>query len=239
MAPVGLGLHLNNNERKRMESQGGGLFFLNENASLVIRRLSLKSLEKYIPSLPCWVPHREIAAALGHSFSAIEAAERSIGGKRYRWATEFENVHSVWIFEEKGFMYRDVHWKGSEQLFQCLKWGSTHFDEHKAEYAALSPMESYELGRTVLCIDDIDVWNKEGRIKAMRLALRLKFSSDDRLRRLLLDTGDDRLVSIKGDCYWGIGLDGSGENMLGVLLEELRLHFVSQNKVIQGKYIKK
>jgi len=57
----------------------------------------------------------------------------------------------------------------------------------------------------------------------MRDALCAKFTQHDDLRRLLLSTGDAKLVEhTERDDFWGNGGDGSGANMLGRLLMELR-----------------
>lgn len=197
----------------------GSLYYLNEHAAEIIRKKGWTLLEVHVASLPGWFPHRDVATAMGHDHLAIEAAEKAIGG-RYRWATEFENVHSVWHFREKGFEYADLHWNGSEQLFQCLKWGA-QFEKHKEEFCKLTDVEAFAMGRTVEIVH-ADEWDRVGRVEAMKLALFLKFVADKHLRDLLLSSGNDRLVSIKGDHYWGIGFDGTGQNKLGELLEALR-----------------
>jgi len=57
----------------------------------------------------------------------------------------------------------------------------------------------------------------------MRVALRAKFEQHPALKDLLLSTGDERLVEhTERDTYWADGGDGSGKNMLGKLLMELR-----------------
>ena len=57
----------------------------------------------------------------------------------------------------------------------------------------------------------------------MREALRAKFSQHQDLRKILLDTGDAEIVEhTSNDSYWGDGGDGSGKNMLGRLLMEVR-----------------
>jgi hypothetical protein len=57
----------------------------------------------------------------------------------------------------------------------------------------------------------------------MRQALRAKFVQHEDLRQQLLATGNVRLVEhTTNDRYWGDGGDGSGRNMLGILLMELR-----------------
>jgi len=53
--------------------------------------------------------------------------------------------------------------------------------------------------------------------------VRARFSQHEDLKRLLLDTGDAKLVEhTTNDDYWGDGGDGSGKNMLGRLLMEVR-----------------
>ncbi len=57
----------------------------------------------------------------------------------------------------------------------------------------------------------------------MRRAVRKKFETHARARALLLGTGAERLVeNAPGDRYWGCGADGTGKNMLGRILMEVR-----------------
>jgi len=57
----------------------------------------------------------------------------------------------------------------------------------------------------------------------MRRALYAKFTQHPDLKKLLLSTGDAKLVEhTERDSYWGDGGDGSGKNRLGYLLMELR-----------------
>jgi N-glycosidase YbiA len=57
----------------------------------------------------------------------------------------------------------------------------------------------------------------------MRRAVLRKFETHDRLRELLLGTGDEEIVeNAPGDAYWGCGADGTGKNMLGKILVEVR-----------------
>ena len=65
------------------------------------------------------------------------------------------------------------------------------------------------------------------KVDVMRRGLVAKFSQNAELRTLLLSTGDAPIEATQEDematkGYWSIGADGSGENMLGELLEEVR-----------------
>ena len=54
-------------------------------------------------------------------------------------------------------------------------------------------------------------------------ALEQKFMTSPDLKELLLSTGDEKLVHYsKDDLFWGDPGDGSGQNVLGKMLMELR-----------------
>jgi ribA/ribD-fused uncharacterized protein len=61
--------------------------------------------------------------------------------------------------------------------------------------------------------------------KLMMLALKLKFEQHADLRELLLSTGIEPLVHSTPwgtNSYWGVGRDGSGRNMMGKMLMNVR-----------------
>jgi N-glycosidase YbiA len=61
------------------------------------------------------------------------------------------------------------------------------------------------------------------KVEVMRRAVRAKFQQHDDLRDLLLGTGEAKIVEhTENDAYWGDGGDGSGKNMLGQILMEVR-----------------
>ena len=63
----------------------------------------------------------------------------------------------------------------------------------------------------------------------MREALRAKFTQNKELKKILLETGDAELVKhTANDNYWADGGDGSGKNVLGKLLMELREQLKSE-----------
>jgi len=65
----------------------------------------------------------------------------------------------------------------------------------------------------------------------MRKAVKAKFTQHKNLQELLLSTGDRKIVEhTTNDSYWGDGGDGSGRNMLGKILMEIRLSLSKTNR---------
>ena len=61
------------------------------------------------------------------------------------------------------------------------------------------------------------------KVAIMRQAVLAKFTQHENLRSLLLSTGDAKLIEhTTNDSYWADGGDGSGKNMLGQILMEVR-----------------
>jgi len=57
-----------------------------------------------------------------------------------------------------------------------------------------------------------------------------KFSQHEELKKVLLSTGTAKILEkTTGDYYWGIGTKGTGKNMLGILLMELREKFQKED----------
>src|SRR5437016_1195870 len=100
---------------------------------------------------------------------------------------------------------RGKRWPTSEHYFQAQKF--------------LDPKAREEVRRASRLRPD---WEAV-KVGVMREALEAKFRQHEDLERLLLSTGDARLVEhTENDAFWGDGGDGSGRNMLGQLLMELR-----------------
>lgn len=122
-------------------------------------------------------------------------------------------------FSPHGFEADGLYWRTSEHYFQAHKFTeAAHF---QAIHQAKTPKVAAEIGRDrrrplrsdwEAIKDDI-----------MRQAVRHKFLAHAELRELLLATGDELIVeAAPNDYYWGCGKDGSGKNMLGVILMEVR-----------------
>eukprot|EP00928_Gymnodinium_smaydae_P056139 TRINITY_DN39568_c0_g1_i1.p1 TRINITY_DN39568_c0_g1~~TRINITY_DN39568_c0_g1_i1.p1 ORF type:complete len:215 (+),score=26.95 TRINITY_DN39568_c0_g1_i1:47-691(+) len=171
----------------------------------VVRKYSL--LSDLEAELPCWVPQRRIACALGFDDSGMNLALKELRGRAYVWATEFENVHTLWRFQEPSFEIRGKVYASSEIFFHSQK--PEPFDKQ--------------------LWDGVD--GQEGRrVGVMREAVRAKFAQSSELRALLIATNPHPLLSVKGDSSWGFDPRRGGENMLAKLLMELREELVHEQR---------
>lgn len=110
-------------------------------------------------------------------------------------------------------------WPTTEHYFQGQKFpGTPHAEKIRK---AKSPMIAARLGR-----DRKQPLRKDWesvKVSIMRDALRAKFTQYPELKELLLSTGTRKIIEhTTNDSYWGDGGDGSGKNMLGHLLMDLR-----------------
>jgi len=140
-------------------------------------------------------------------------------------------------------------WKTTEHYFQAMKFGVD--DKASLKYmevireantpniAKILANQKVEKGRYKWRNDlnktiekylkkDVtirDNW-EEVKEKIMRKANKAKFSQNEKLKKLLLETGDCTLIEDSPtDEVWGIGKDGTGENKLGKILMRLRDEF--------------
>ena len=110
-------------------------------------------------------------------------------------------------------------WRTTEHYFQAQKFaGTPHAEEIRR---ARTPGVAARMGRERKRPLRPD-WESV-KVDVMTRAVRAKFSQYDDLRALLLGTGEAPLVEhTDRDRYWGDGGDGSGKNMLGVVLMRIR-----------------
>jgi ribA/ribD-fused uncharacterized protein len=122
-------------------------------------------------------------------------------------------------------------WPTSEHYFQGQKFAGT---EHEgAILHASSPAIAARMGRSRQRPLRAD-W-EQVKDEVMLEALRAKFTQYPELRERLLATGNARLVEHTArDRYWADGGDGSGRNMLGVLLMRVRAELNGQEPPESG-----
>jgi hypothetical protein len=110
-------------------------------------------------------------------------------------------------------------WPTSEHYFQAQKFAGTEHEE--SVRLAKSPKEAAQMGRdrTLPLRADWEVVKEE----VMREVVLAKFIQHSELGKILLETGDARLVEhTENDREWGDGGDDSGKNKLGKVLMEVR-----------------
>ena len=122
-------------------------------------------------------------------------------------------------FSPHDVLLKGVWWPTTEHYFQAQKFAGTAHEE--AIRLAKTPRQAAEMGRD----RSRPLWADWEQVKdeVMRVAVRQKFHTHQDIRQILFDTNDEELVeNAPADYYWGIGVDGSGKNMLGKLLMEVR-----------------
>jgi hypothetical protein len=130
-----------------------------------------------------------------------------------------EDYGSFSNFAPYPIVLKDKTWPTSEHYFQAQKFSGT---EHKEEVRrAKTPMQAALMGRDRKRPLRPD-WDNV-RDEVMREALEAKVAQHETVRKALLDTGDAELIEhTANDNYWADGGDGSGKNVLGKLVMEIR-----------------
>lgn len=110
-------------------------------------------------------------------------------------------------------------WSTSEHYFQAQKFAGTEHEEKMRHI--VKPMDVARAGRdrSLPLRKDWDHVKDD----VMREAVYAKFTQNEECKKVLLSTGDAKLVEhTENDSYWADGGDGSGKNMLGIILMEIR-----------------
>jgi len=122
-------------------------------------------------------------------------------------------------FSKHDFYLDGQHWCTSEHYFQAQKFVGTKFYDEVQQ--ASSPRKAATIGRNRSLPLRKD-WETV-KVDVMRKALRAKFTSNQKIKEVLLSTNNAKLVeNSPTDYYWGCGANGKGRNVLGILLEEIR-----------------
>jgi ribA/ribD-fused uncharacterized protein len=110
-------------------------------------------------------------------------------------------------------------WPTSEHYFQAMKFAGTEYEEFIR--SAPTAMEAAKMGRDRTWPLRRD-W-EECKVSIMKEAVRAKVEQHDEVKQILMSTGNCILVEHTSiDSFWGDNGDGTGRNMLGQLLMEVR-----------------
>ena len=117
------------------------------------------------------------------------------------------------------FTIDGVLWPTSEHYFQAKKFEDTPYEEIIRTASSASVAAKLGRSRELPLRSDWEFVRND----VMWKALYEKFSQNMDAALILLGTGNAVLVEhTVNDSYWGDGGDGSGKNMLGIQLMELR-----------------
>ncbi len=122
-------------------------------------------------------------------------------------------------FSHYGFELDGKWWMTSEHYFQAQKFCGTEYEE--IIRLLDNPMKAAEMGRN-RSLPLREDW-EQVKDDVMRKAVYAKFSQNNELKDILLKTGSEDIIeNTSNDYYWGCGTNGSGTNMLGIILMEIR-----------------
>lgn len=138
-------------------------------------------------------------------------------------------------FSRHSIFLKGKSWPTTEHYFQAQKFAGTEHEE-EIRYAK-KPLKAASMGR-----DRNRPLRKDWEVvkdDIMREAVMAKFTQNKELKPVLLNTGAALLVEhTANDRYWADGGDGSGKNMLGIILMEVREAIVAgKSRFEEGQYL--
>ncbi|MDZ8053907.1 MAG: NADAR family protein [Aulosira sp. ZfuVER01] len=122
-------------------------------------------------------------------------------------------------FSPHGFELDELYWPTSEHYFQAQKFvGTVHLEQIRL---VKTPKDAARMGRERSRPLRQD-W-EQVKDDIMRKAVLQKFETHVDIKEILLSTSNEEIIENSPiDFYWGCGSDGSGKNMLGIILMEVR-----------------
>lgn len=108
-------------------------------------------------------------------------------------------------------------WKNVESAYQAQK--TLNSDEYNKIWLAKHPKEARDLGQLVTVRSD---W-EQIKIQTMYECVLNKFIQNRDIREKLFSTGEEEIAEgPTQDLYWGIDINGNGQNNLGKIIVKVR-----------------
>jgi len=134
--------------------------------------------------------------------------------KFYQTKAEYGFLNN--FYRAKMELYGKI-WDTVEHAYQAQK--TTIPGEINKIWAAATPREARNMGQLVQMRPDWD----QVKYSIMKECVKAKFLQHQDLKEKLIATGNEEIVEDSPiDWYWGCGKDGTGQNMLGKILMEVR-----------------
>jgi len=130
-------------------------------------------------------------------------------------------------FAPYGVAFGDQWWPTVEHYFQAQKFLDLEYRQRIRKSSKPKDAKALGMTRNVPLRDDWEAVKDD----IMLAAVRAKFKTHEKPRKLLLSTGHSLIVeNAPMDAYWGCGPDGLGLNKLGQILMQVReeLQFEAQ-----------
>lgn len=136
-------------------------------------------------------------------------------------------------FSNHQIILNGIIWKTSEHYFQAQKFAGTSLESKVRK--CKSPSDAAAMGRNRKNPLRID-WEKV-KDNIMRKVVLAKFTQHNDLKNLLLSTNKETIIEhTVNDKYWADGGNGSGKNMLGIILMEIRQALTSTEEIKKYMY---
>lgn len=133
---------------------------------------------------------------------------------QWGWMSNFSN-HPITV--------DDKRFATTEHYYQAMK--ATNDEDFEKVRTAKTPKEAKDIANKIALRPD---W-EEVKYDIIKEALRLKIQSYDFMRHMLIESGDKELVEDSPyDYIWGLGKDGTGQNLLGKAWMEIRTEVQSE-----------
>lgn len=130
-------------------------------------------------------------------------------------------------------MYENKRWNTTEALFQALRYADPEIRELiRKEPSPMGAKMKAKKHRELMVVEPMS----EQDLENMKLCVRLKVEQHPRLKRWLLDTGDQQIIEDIGirkgarHLFWGARREGEewvGNNMMGKIWMEERVRLIS------------
>ena len=138
-----------------------------------------------------------------------------------------DNYGELSNFSSHGFSLDGIYWRTVEHYFQAKKFLNLEL-QHKIRNMD-SPMKAAIEGRKQENPLRPD-WEMI-KDQVMYIAVKAKFTQHIELSNLLISTGNAYIVEhTQNDSYWADGGDGSGKNMLGIILMKVRDELIKERR---------
>ena len=125
---------------------------------------------------------------------------------------------STWVITP--FVYEDKRWPTVDHFYHAMKFPR----DEKTQERIRNAQHAWE-AKAIAIENEEDMredWN-EVKEQVMFMGCMAKFQQNEPLRKRLIRSTERKIINNSTyDNYWGTGLDGSGKNRLGPVLERVR-----------------